>query len=156
MPWIKVVPVVDPSVRGLCVRPYGYNKKGCPNFHRRSSCPPEAPMIYETLDLTKDIYAIYNIYDIATHVKKMKDKHPKWSERQLYCVLYWQGTARKQLKDKIKSFMKDHRGFKIISCPEAQGVNLTETMANVGIKLDWPPKKIAYQIVLAGISKKVE
>jgi hypothetical protein len=44
----------------------------------------------------------------------------------------------------------------VVNNPEAQGVNLTETMKNVGIILEWPPEKLAYQIVLSGIKKEKE
>lgn len=145
-----VNPIVDLSVRYLCLRPYGNNRKGCPNFAKKNGCPPKCPVISDTLDLSKPVYAIYNRFDIASHVENMKQKHPDWSERQLYCVLYWQPKARKQLREKIKEFLKQHRDSKVISCPEAQCVNLTDTMKAVGIELEWPPRKYAYQIVLAG------
>jgi len=35
--------------------------------------------------------------------------------------------------------------------PEAYGVNVTATMAAVGIKLQWPPRDKTYQIALAGL-----
>jgi len=40
--------------------------------------------------------------------------------------------------------------FKVIWCPEAQGVVMTDTMHSAGIDLYWPPE-IAYQIVLVGV-----
>lgn len=38
----------------------------------------------------------------------------------------------------------------VVLTPEAHGVNLTETMRSAGIVLEWPPDRLAYQIVLAG------
>ena len=38
----------------------------------------------------------------------------------------------------------------VLYCPEAMGVNVTETMKNVGIILEWPPETVTYQIVIAG------
>lgn len=148
--FIQVEPVVDLRMKSLCVKPYPLHRKGCPNFGKKQGCPPKCPIITDTLDLSKPVYAIYNRFDIASHVENMKQKHPDWSERQLYCVLYWQPKARKQLREKIKEFLKQHRGLKIVSCPEAQCVNLTDTVKAVGIELEWPPRKYAYQIVLAG------
>jgi len=81
----------------------------------------------------------------------MRKKHPNWSDKQVKCVLYWQGTARKYLKQKIMMFKDSFPDYIIIRCPEAQGVNLTETMKNAGIVLEWPPENMAYQIVLGGI-----
>jgi hypothetical protein len=42
------------------------------------------------------------------------------------------------------------QNYKVTACPEAMGVVVTETMANVGIKLEWPPKTVTYQVALAG------
>ena len=80
----------------------------------------------------------------------MRGKHSNWSKRQLECCLYWQGTARKSLKKKIGEFLCSHSSLFIVSCPEASGVNLTATMKQIGIDLEWPPKEYTYQIVLAG------
>ena len=85
----------------------------------------------------------------------MKKNHPNWTERQTHCCRYWQPTARKQLREKIVEFKYMFPDLKIVANPEAQGVNLTKTMANIGVVLDWPPKKIAYQIVLAGTKKGI-
>ena len=38
----------------------------------------------------------------------------------------------------------------IVRNPEAQGVSVTDTMVQVGIYLEWPPKTVAYQVALAG------
>ena len=146
MPWIEVKPVIDSKMRGLCVKPYPLHPKGCPNFNKKHGCPPQAPHFKNNYS---SVYAIYNIFDFKAHTDKMRLKHKDWSERQVRCVLYWQGTARKALRREIKSFLRQHRDYKIIGCPEAQGVNLTETMKNSGIILEWPPVNISYQIILA-------
>jgi len=145
-----VEPVVDKAMRGLCCRPYPGHPKGCPNFKKKEGCPPSAPMIDETLDLSKPVHAVFNVFDLARHVKRMKNKHPHWSDRQLKCCLYWQPRARKQLREKIMRFLYEHPGETVVKCPEAQGVNLTETMKNAGIELEWPPENVTYQIVLIG------
>ena len=147
---ILVKPVLDLSMRKLCVREYYNHKKGCPNFNKKEGCPPYCPTIDKTLDLSKPVYAIYNIFDFAGHVNKMQEKHSGWSKRQVECCLYWQPRARKILKGKIAEFLKEHRGLIAVGTPEAQGVNLTETMRNAGIELEWPPVTKTYQIVLAG------
>ncbi|KKM69376.1 hypothetical protein LCGC14_1451460 [marine sediment metagenome] len=145
-----VEPVVDHTVRKLCIRPYPNHKKGCPNWGGKKGCPPQVPLIGKLINLDKIVYAIYNRYEFGDHVERMREKHPKWSKRQLECCLYWQGTARKCLREKIRLFLSDYRDYIIVGCPEGSGVNLTETMKQVGINLEWPPKKYTYQIVLAG------
>ena len=151
---VEVNLVVDAKMRGMCKLPYPNHPRGCTNFHRRDDCPPKAPVIYETLNLMEPVYAIFNVFDFAFHVKKMRDKHPKWSDRQVQCCLYLQPKARKYLREKIKIFKSKFPDLAIISTPEAQGVNLTATTCNAGIDLEWPPETVTYQIVLAGVPLK--
>lgn len=147
--WQIVEPTLDYSVRKLCCRPYPLHKNGCPNFRKKSTCPPKYPLLQNLIDMNKEIWAIWNKFPIGEHMNKMKLKHPEWTERQLRNVLYWQPTARKELKNIIKLFLKENNLI-IVQSPEAAGVNLTDTMSKIGIKLEWPPQKWAYQIVLAG------
>ena len=159
MPFIEVKPIVDHTVRSICVRPYPGHPKGCPNFNKKHGCPPKAQLIENIIDLSKHVIAIYNVFDINKHIQNMRFKHPTWSERQLVCCLYWQGTARKQLKNEISKYI-DHwkkdvkNNIRIIECPESCGVNVTATMHRVGIELEWPPRIKAYQVVLAGVPIK--
>jgi predicted metal-binding protein len=151
--YVIVNPVIDISVRDLCCKPYLSHSKGCMNWNKKSDCPPSAPIINTVMDLTKPIYVIYNRFEFDLHVKSMQEKHPRWSDRQLKCCLYWQPKARKELRKKIELFLEEHPECKVIMCPEAQGVNLTATMKSIGIELEWPPEKFAYQIALAGMAK---
>jgi len=151
MPWQEVTPVMQVAVRKLCFRAYPNHPKGCPNYNKKKGCPPSAPLLPETIDLSETVFAIWNVFPFGEHVQKMKDKHPEWSQRQLECCLYWQGTARKQLRAECRRFVEEMgKGWLMSSCPEAQGVNLTDTMRSIGIELEWPPVTVAYQIVLAG------
>ncbi len=77
-----------------------------------------------------------------------------WSERQLACCLYWQGTARKALRELLRWFLhRSGKGLCVIACPEAAGVNITATMKSIGVELEWPPRTVTYQVVLAGTPK---
>jgi predicted metal-binding protein len=153
MPVKQINLVVDKSVRNLCCKAYPMHPHGCPNFGKRSTCPPQVSYIEDVLDLSMPVYAIWNIFDFRSHVQKMSALHPEWSQRQLECCLYWQGTARKKLKEQIFDFEFniDHIGYKIIACPEAMGVNVTETMKGIGELLEWPPTTKTYQVAIAGI-----
>lgn len=150
----QVIPVIDCKVRALCIKPYPNHPKGCPNFGKKEGCPPKAKKFEDVFDTTKPIYAIVNVFDLKSHADKMKEKHPNWSERQIYCCLYWQKTARKQLLEGIKEFLKEHKGYTVTTCPEAMGVEVTKTLEAVGIELEWEPKNIACQVALAGIKKQ--
>lgn len=147
----KVVPVVDYSMRALCALPYPGHKKGCPKLNNgHSSCPPDAPLFDKHFDLSAPVFAIVNEFDIKVHMEKMAKKNPHWSDRQLRCCLYWQGTARKQLSEKIKYVLSLKQFYEYYSttCPEAMGINVTETMSLIGIVLEWPPQNVVRQVAL--------
>jgi predicted metal-binding protein len=150
-----VIPVVDPAVRRLCYKAYPNHPKGCPNFDKKDGCPPGAPDIRDTLDFEKPIYAVWNKFPFGDHVRKMLACHPDWSHRQLECCLYWQGTARKQLREHINTALAELGPATVVKTPEAQGVNVTETMKKIGIELEWPPKEWAYQVALIGTPRIV-
>lgn len=126
------------SPRSICIKKYKNHKKGCPNYGKKPDCPPDAPMFDQVFDITKPIYAIYSTYNLNAHVEKMRVKHPQWTETQLLNVLYWQGTARKYLKDNIALFNELFRskGYYSTTSPEAMGVDVTLTLKNVGIDLE--------------------
>lgn len=142
--------VIEPRMRGMCKLPYPLHPKGCPNFNHKAGCPPRCLMFGERFDLSAPVYAIINEFDLAAHVARMRASNPAWSTRQLECCLYWQPTARKQLGAEIKRFQMEHAGYTVDTCPEAGGVNVTETLRRIGIELEWPPKRVVRQVALAG------
>lgn len=150
---IQVDPVVDHSVRGLCVRPYPLHPKGCPNFGKCDRCPPKAPFFEEAFDLALPVFAVVNQFDLAAHVARMAARNPDWSDRQLRCVLYWQGTARKQLQEKIQTALAGLPGYVATWCPEGMGVNVTATMQAIGVPMEWPPVNVAMQVALLGFPR---
>ena len=157
MPWTQVKPVVDYAMRGLCTKPYPGHARGCPNFGKRPTCPPACPRIEDTLDLANPVFAVYNVFDLASHVARMRAKHPDWSWRQLVCCLYWQPAARKALHRGVENFYFEYLqrkggwpGWRLVSAPEGQGVNVTATMKAAGVELEWPPVTLAYQVAIVG------
>ena len=146
----RVHPVLDPRVRGLCRRPYEGHPKGCPNWGKRPTCPPQAPLLGKLVDLSAPVFCVYNAFDLAGLVARMRTRHPHWTDRQAKCCLYWQGTARKALRRKVEEFMASRPGSIALYCPEANGVDVTATMASIGVKLEWPPENVAYQVALVG------
>lgn len=158
MPWMQANPVMlDVGVSTLCCRIYPNHPKGCPNFNKKKGCPPTAPSLDKILDLSCPIFAVWNVFPFGEHVEMMRGKHPKWTLRQLENCLYWQPKARKQLRQEVRKFIieeemiDDPRNPPLtVWCPEAHGVNVTATMEQIGIKLEWPPKEFAIQVVLIG------
>jgi len=151
--WKKVYPVpLEMSPGKLCRLAYPGHLHGCPNFGKKEGCPPEAKYLEVLMNLSS-MYVIWNVFPFGEHVQRMRLKHPKWSERQVRCCLYWQGTARKQLRERVNDFLSEHSGMGVVWCPEASGLNVTETMAKIGGVLEWPPETVAYQVVIAGVLK---
>ena len=146
--------VVDHSVRNLCSRPYQNHPRGCPNYGKRKSCPPQARTIDDILDLCMPTYVVWNVFDFQEHTSRMKAKHPEWSQRQAECCLYWQGTARKQLRDKVLAFRRIYDTLLPVLTPEACGVNVTATMSSVGEKIEWPPVTKTYQVAVFGSRRR--
>ena len=168
MPWRQVVPAIDPKVRKLCFKRYPGHPRGCPNYGKKKSCPPAAPLLGVVLDLARPVFAVWNAFDFGAHTSRMRAVHPGWTPRQVACCLYWQGTARKALCDELVTHIREQwavqctgytlrslegssgLGWRVVTCPEACGVNVTETMRRIGIELEWPPRTVAYQVALVG------
>ena len=150
MPFTKVKPVIDMSVRKLCTKSYHGHLKGCPNYNKKKGCPPTSLPVSKLLNLNKKIYVIWNAFDFHRHRLRMKSLHPKWSVYQIKCCLYWQGKARKQLQNEILKFRQSYPNYRVLYPPESYGVNVTATMQKLGIKLEWPPEAFTYQVAIAG------
>lgn len=149
--YFLIRPFIDITVRNLCKMPYWQHPKGCPNYGKRSTCPPQAPFFRQAFNIYEPIYAVVNEFDLANHVSKMKAKHTDWTDPQLRCVLYWQGTARKQLREKVEQILTmELKGYIATYCPEAMGVNVDVTLKDIDIILEWPPEYIARQVAFLG------
>jgi predicted metal-binding protein len=150
--------VVDCSVRELCPSPYPNHSKGCPNYGKRPTCPPRCPHLEEVYNLTSGFTIVYVSLDFVAHRQKMKSRHPKWTQRQIDCCLYWQGSLNKKLKDEVFQLMRNRfpSSYKASFCPEAMGVNVTATMKNIGIELEWPPQNIVYKVAIIGQRRGIE
>jgi hypothetical protein len=148
MPFAKLPGVViDRGTRLLCAVVYPGHPRGCPKL---LTCPERKGPFYDELFDTSEVWAIWNVFDFGAHVAKMRRVHPDWSQRQLECCLYWQGGARKALREALDEFR--WRGWstdEVVTVPEAMGVNVTATMAQLGVKLEWPPVTVAHQVALA-------
>ena len=145
--------VIDSSVRGLCSRPYPNHPKGCPNFGKRITCPPRCPNFHDYYDISKGFWIVWIEFDFAAHRRRMKKKHPNWSQRQKECCLYWQGTANKMLREAVADveyYLKGTGNWKTTYCPEAMGVNVTATMKNLDVELEWPPQNIVRKVAIIG------
>jgi len=144
---------INMKARDWCKLPYPDHPKGCPNYGQRATCPPDAPLIYNFVDIGKPIFLIAVGFNLENHVNSMLLKHPDWSNRQAKCVLYWQGSVNKLLKQHIKQFLWMYPEYITTLCPEAMGVNVIETARRCGLPIKTKPTKNVFKIALAGIAK---
>jgi hypothetical protein len=152
VPWVAVRPVVAASMRSLCKRAYDGHPSGCPNFGVSPRCPPKAKHFWECFS-DGPFYAIYSQFDLGAHVARMRAAHPGWTEKQLRCVLYWQGTARKKLRAEITRFLEVFPyDWRIEETPEAMGLVVHHTCLTGGRHLEWPPFPYVTHVAIAGLA----
>jgi predicted metal-binding protein len=143
---VKIDPksiIFQKRIQNLCMIPYAGHPHGCTNVGKKIGCPPNQPLIDKVLDLNSEIYVIYSVFDVGLFAERMRIKHPEWRDqpRQWYNPRRWQGMARRLHsieEDKATAQFKLER---MITSPEAHGVNVTELMKSIGVTLDWqwPP-----------------
>lgn len=161
MPRAFVKPELLPAEVGpglLCQRRYQGHRKGCPNYGKRDTCPPHAEQWNQEFVDNHLWVAVWNKFAFGDHVKYLRRVHPAWTRRQLECCLYWQPTARKRLKMLLDQFMTElsdegRAEAAIWKIPEAHGVNVTQTMASIGVFLEWPPIRWTYQVALVSFPR---
>jgi predicted metal-binding protein len=141
---------LDIDSQRLCCKAYPNHPKGCPNYGMKKGCPPNVSPLKEILDFNKEIFLIYTEFDIGNHAERMKKLHPDWSNRQIYCCLYWQPKARKVQRQEEERCRKEMGIEVILTSPEAMKVNVTSLMKKVGVDLEWPPKKTTRIVSLGG------
>ena len=142
--------VVQEQTREWCRLPYPGHPRGCPNWGQKSSCPPKVCRVEYLFNLSKQHWFVVVDFDLAEHVRKMKLKHPDWSDSQLRCVLYWQGKVRSQLKKATLEFVRQHPGTIYSACPEAMGVNVFRTCHRHGLMMKKNPQNTVYKVTLVG------
>ena len=127
-----------------CASPYTGHKQGCPNF--RKECTFRRPDFRNIAD-KYNWWAVTEVFDLKSHAEAMKLKLPDWTDRQCRNPLYWQGSVRRRLREKAEKLVV--LGSIILDIPEACGVEVFETMALVGIKLERSPD-IVIKVMLVG------
>jgi hypothetical protein len=156
--------VIDRMFQGLCCKPFHGHPKGCPNFGKKTDCPPCSLLENDFLDFTRELFVIYTAFKVGEFAEQMRQKHPQWAgfPRQWYNPRRWQPQARAMHREDIRAFRKSYPDTMIDHGPEARGVNITELMKSIGINLDWrwpPPhileeeqykNNITYRVSLAG------
>lgn len=146
------------KTRIWCRLPYPNHPKGCPNYDKNPFCPPIAKFMVEILEIFSYFYLIFAEFNLKEHKERMKKLHPNWSERQSACVLYWQSSVKKSLKNYIfEVYMKNKTQSKyLLSCGssfrlleinqkeiysmEAGGIDVLNTLKANSIQFETKPR----------------
>lgn len=90
------------------MRSYPNHPKGCPNYNSRL-CPPYIPShVPSLIDLIVDydhFYLIYAEFNFAKYKELRKQENPNWTSNQIKCLLYWQNSVKKLLKEEIEQII---------------------------------------------------
>ncbi len=131
-----------------CKLPYPNHPKGCPNFPR---CPRQYRDFLDFTIQDRLWYAVLVEFDLQRHSAIMRIKHPDWTDRQCQNLLYWQGKVRSTLRRKAYPDYPNRPvdGRLVLEIPEASGINVFETMAQVGIIIERHPN-IVRKVMLIG------
>lgn len=131
--------VIDYRAREWCKLPYPDHPKGCPNFGKAATCPPQVCTIEQFIDLGREMTLAVCGFDLAGHVARMKQLNPYWSDRQAQCVLYWQGGVKKALREYCLSLLAPSQVYTL--CPEAMGVDVIKTVRRFGVPISARPDR---------------
>jgi predicted metal-binding protein len=132
-----------------CTLPYPNHKSGCPNYGKKKTCPPFTQSFQNIIQ--GPYFLVIQEFDIQAHSKKMRLKHPHWSEKQCRNLLYWQKGLNKKLKDKsyeLANKMGDD--FIVLEIPEANGVDVFKTCQNMNIELQRYPQDMIRKVMIVG------
>jgi len=138
-----------------CRLPYPSHPNGYPNYDNKLHCLPSA-FRFEDILLPPYyiVYYTFNLRDHANYIRKrFLAKNRSCSDRQAYCVLYWQGTVRKILREAAEKLADAIEDDIVLRIPEANGANVFATMARAGLFLKANPKVLVTKVMIVGKGK---
>ena len=145
--------VIDYRAREWCRLPYPSHPRGCPNYDHKAICPPKVCLVEDFVDLDRPLWLVVEPFDLAGHMARMRANLPEWSDRQLRCVIYWQGGVNKRLEQGCRELATKVGGVYTI-CPEAMGVQVIKTAKQSGIPIKPRPDGWVFKAGLVGFKKE--
>ena len=137
------------SPRSMCIRPYKNHKYGCPNFGVLPTCPPNIPCMFDQMFDVSDVYAVATKFYLEEFFDKRRKKRPDLAEGQIRNSRVWQPITLKENDYGIRDFYlenPDKASYVSTRLLECMGVDVVNTMKEVGVDLRFPPKEIVYRI----------
>jgi len=133
------------TVYSLCTQNYYLHKYGCPNFGEKEGCPPNVLHISQQYDLDS-INMLLLKFPFNSYISQKKETHPDWSMRALCNPRHWQNHLKASLNEYWDNVKEKYPDYKVIRNPEAQGVNVQETLKLLDIDLCWPKTDEKFEI----------
>jgi hypothetical protein len=140
------------KTRAWCRLPYPGHPGGCPN-QGSAGCPPRAPYREDLPGEYGHFCLVYGVFDFAEYRRRMLKLEWVETERQARCVLYWQGSLKRRVRERAEAICRRTPGRKYVlgcgsgfSSPylrelqgrvpsmEAAGVYVFGTLENAGLE----------------------
>ena len=156
-----------------CTLPYSGHPNGCPNYNKNVLCPPKAQSLKNLILKYNFHYLIYGKFDIKQHKAKLKKKYPHWSDKQTGCVLYWQSSVKKYLREFIEQIYSKNpnKSLYLLACGsgfkngfinqkdvysmEAGDINVFKTLKDNNIPFELKPKNYVLLVNLLSTDKRL-
>lgn len=169
MPWEEIPKnaiIFDPEVQTYCNNP----KYRCPFYGHSWGCPPEAPYLEDEIMKYEKFYLIYIKLNLNDESRKDNRKGYNYNEmrermeREMdkFFILHqnkfneirilWDGHCRICEKENEKCSINNGSPCrypdKIRYSMEAVGIEVSQTVKNVNIDIEWPPVNHVYRFGL--------
>jgi len=169
MPWKEIIRdaiIFDPKVQSYCNNP----EYLCPYYGHSWACPPEAPYLEHEIMNYDKFYLIYTKFDIkekgnnksknSFKYKDMREIMEQEMEKFLNqyrnefkeIKILWDGHCRVCEKENRKCSIEEDAPCrypdKIRYSMEAVGIDVTQTVKNLNIDIEWPPINHVYRFGL--------
>ncbi len=134
-----------------CTLPYDNHSKGCPNYGKKNTCPPDAPYLEHEVKSYEHIYLLYLRFDFEMYRvirgNEWINKGFPYTEKQLRCLLYYQPSIKRIIKNHIINKLFTLGSIYVLGCGsglrlpfqkivysmEAVGINVFKTLKNNNI-----------------------
>jgi len=97
--------VFNPLVQNFCTN----SNFKCPFYNHSWACPPIAPYLEEKLSEFQKFFLIYFQFDLESHIKETRSKHPNWSEERIRNQVFSKEITRKGLDTEINQFLEEYK-----------------------------------------------
>jgi len=114
-----------PKIKDFCSYPYPNHKKGCPNILKCKSLNiPNFKKILKTNNYTF-FYLVYLEFNFIKYKEIRKFENPSFfnTKERLKCVLYWQGSLKKIIKNYLELLRLNNHLFYVLGC--GSGIKLS-------------------------------